>query len=255
MFQTRLMTGTIHRMRASKTTAVFRTLLIALCCVWLAGTAAAQSNQVRDAQQRLEALGHSHGQIDGLMGPQTRDALRAFQRDKGLPTTGELDWETRLALSASVRSIADSKPAPKPRSAPVPQVEISSLNPPGHPDIRSSESSPPDTVAMTEAAVSSDTMQHVGGPEPARAAAGSTDRLDEETVPAPAVATDGNYGFLSFGAAIVLGLAAVAAWLVLFYWALRSRRASATVRVPERHQAEPNNRRHAMETRADAHSG
>jgi peptidoglycan hydrolase-like protein with peptidoglycan-binding domain len=218
-------------MRTPTTAAMFRALLIALCCAWLTGTAAAQSNQVRDAQQRLEALGHSPGQIDGLMGPQTRDALRAFQQDKSLPATGELDWETRLALSASVRSIDDAKPAPKPRSAPVPQVAISSLNPPGHPDIRSSEPSPPDAVTTVEGIVSSEIVQQAGGPEPARNTAGSTDRLDQETGPALTVASDGNDSLLSIGAAIILGLAATATWLALLLWVLRqrARRANASV--------------------------
>ncbi len=36
--------------------------------------------------------------VDGIFGPQTANAVRAFQTNKGLPVTGEVDEETYLAL-------------------------------------------------------------------------------------------------------------------------------------------------------------
>ena len=42
--------------------------------------------------------GISSGSLDGLMGPQTRSALRAFQQKENLPVSGELDAATRGKL-------------------------------------------------------------------------------------------------------------------------------------------------------------
>jgi lipoprotein-anchoring transpeptidase ErfK/SrfK len=51
-----------------------------------------------EAQLALARQGISSGSIDGLIGPQTRDALRAFQQKKSLPATGELDAATKARL-------------------------------------------------------------------------------------------------------------------------------------------------------------
>jgi lipoprotein-anchoring transpeptidase ErfK/SrfK len=57
---------------------------------------------VFEAQLALARQGISSGSLDGLIGPQTRAALRAFQQKKDLPATGELDPPTkeRLLLTA-----------------------------------------------------------------------------------------------------------------------------------------------------------
>ncbi|HXV81017.1 MAG TPA: peptidoglycan-binding domain-containing protein [Candidatus Binatia bacterium] len=54
---------------------------------------------IRQAQQALKAQGHDPGPIDGLMGPQTRQALREFQSSNGLQQTGRLDEETKEKLN------------------------------------------------------------------------------------------------------------------------------------------------------------
>jgi N-acetyl-anhydromuramyl-L-alanine amidase AmpD len=51
-------------------------------------------------QQRLAALGYFPGAIDGAMGPRTETALFAFQRQNGLPGTGQLDAPTMARLMA-----------------------------------------------------------------------------------------------------------------------------------------------------------
>ena len=58
---------------------------------------------VFEAQLALARQGISSGSLDGLIGAQTRAALRAFQRKEHLPATGELDPSTRerLLLAAS----------------------------------------------------------------------------------------------------------------------------------------------------------
>ena len=55
---------------------------------------------IADAQQRLKNLNFDPGLVDGLMGSNTKDALRAFQKTHGLPVTGKLDVATMSALRA-----------------------------------------------------------------------------------------------------------------------------------------------------------
>jgi hypothetical protein len=65
----------------------------------LPGSPSLHRDLVRQVQARLQATGFPPGAIDGMMGPQTRDALRWFQNTKGLVPTGELDEKTLDALS------------------------------------------------------------------------------------------------------------------------------------------------------------
>jgi len=53
-------------------------------------------------QLRLAALGFDPGEPDGLLGPATRRALRAFQRAAGLPADGYPDDDTLAALENHV---------------------------------------------------------------------------------------------------------------------------------------------------------
>lgn len=53
---------------------------------------------LRSLQLCLAALGYDPGQADGVLGPRTSDALRAFQREHGLPSSGFPDRATRAAL-------------------------------------------------------------------------------------------------------------------------------------------------------------
>ncbi|NZA02004.1 peptidoglycan-binding protein [Ottowia beijingensis] len=55
---------------------------------------------LRDAQTRLNGMGYDAGPADGVVGRRTAAALRAFQRDHGLPDSGRLDEATRQALTA-----------------------------------------------------------------------------------------------------------------------------------------------------------
>jgi hypothetical protein len=58
----------------------------------------APSIGVADAQRRLRDLGLYRGAVDGLMGPGTRSAIRSFERDRGLPETGDLAGRTAEVL-------------------------------------------------------------------------------------------------------------------------------------------------------------
>ncbi|HEX6018300.1 MAG TPA: peptidoglycan-binding protein, partial [Burkholderiaceae bacterium] len=55
-------------------------------------------SQVRELQGALNARGFDSGEVDGLAGPATRDALRRFQRSVGAPADGypTLEWLQRL---------------------------------------------------------------------------------------------------------------------------------------------------------------
>lgn len=49
-------------------------------------------------QEELAALGHYKGEADGVYGPGTREAMRAFQKERGLEESGIPDIETLAAF-------------------------------------------------------------------------------------------------------------------------------------------------------------
>lgn len=53
-----------------------------------AGVPAADDRTVASVQERLNELGYNAGRADGRMGPHTRSAIRAYQRDRGLLADG-----------------------------------------------------------------------------------------------------------------------------------------------------------------------
>ena len=57
-----------------------------------------QFNSTRAVQAALAWRGFYNGRIDGVMGPETRSAIRAFQRQQGLSETGEIDSSLTNAL-------------------------------------------------------------------------------------------------------------------------------------------------------------
>jgi hypothetical protein len=52
-------------------------------------------------QRELAQLGYYHGQVDGLIGPETEGAVRWFQSVDKLPVTGQIDEPTLQALRIS----------------------------------------------------------------------------------------------------------------------------------------------------------
>ena len=53
---------------------------------------------VRSVQKILNRKGYNAGEIDGLMGPQTRSAIKEYQRNNNLQQTGRIDIATRISL-------------------------------------------------------------------------------------------------------------------------------------------------------------
>jgi peptidoglycan hydrolase-like protein with peptidoglycan-binding domain len=51
----------------------------------------------------LARAGYYHGQIDGVLGPETRHALVRYQSDKGLRVTGSLTTETQQSLGLAAQ--------------------------------------------------------------------------------------------------------------------------------------------------------
>jgi len=46
---------------------------------------------VIEVQRRLARAGYYHGAIDGIVGPETRRAIRAYERDHKMPAYGVID--------------------------------------------------------------------------------------------------------------------------------------------------------------------
>ncbi len=56
--------------------------------------AADHADNVKKTQEILKEKGYYRGQIDGIIGPQTRAALRRYQHENDLPVTGRYTRET-----------------------------------------------------------------------------------------------------------------------------------------------------------------
>src|SRR5690348_6361050 len=53
-----------------------------------------QGHLVRDAQSELQREGLYHGKIDGVLGPETKQAIASYQAREGLQQTATLDQDT-----------------------------------------------------------------------------------------------------------------------------------------------------------------
>jgi peptidoglycan hydrolase-like protein with peptidoglycan-binding domain len=50
-----------------------------------------QLMSMRAVQAALAWRGYYSGRLDGVLGPETREAIRSFQSHQGLPVTGQID--------------------------------------------------------------------------------------------------------------------------------------------------------------------
>jgi hypothetical protein len=56
---------------------------------------------IADVQALLQQMGYYKGEVDGLLGPLTREALAAYQAEQGLTQTAAIDEPTLDALGMS----------------------------------------------------------------------------------------------------------------------------------------------------------
>jgi len=60
---------------------------------------------VKDVQKHLNELGYEAGPIDGLIGPQTRAAIRDYQADQGLSPDGQVSYALVEQIEASLATL------------------------------------------------------------------------------------------------------------------------------------------------------
>ena len=63
---------------------------------------------IKKVQETLRDKGYYSGNVDGLMGPQTRAGIREYQKSEKLPVTGHLDAETSGKLGVGPESVGGS---------------------------------------------------------------------------------------------------------------------------------------------------
>ena len=91
---------------------ILMALLVGLCLVPRAS--AHDDSDVKKVQEALHDKGFYKGPVDGIMGHQTRAAIREYQESEKLPVTGHLDAETSEKLGVEPESVGgDFKEAGK----------------------------------------------------------------------------------------------------------------------------------------------
>jgi peptidoglycan hydrolase-like protein with peptidoglycan-binding domain len=184
--------------------------------------------RVQEAQSVLQLLGLFNTRTDGRMGPRTREALEAFQRQQRLPVTGQVDDRTL----ASLRQLRDTRfsgqlggarPDPPPRQVeppaairaqPVERVETRELAPaqaPGLPGVAPADPGPRPSAAPRPPVI--------GGPPPPLAPPTPFAPVANPP-PAPPPAPVGPFGLLSWD--WLIPLAGIPLFAIL--WRLASRR-------------------------------
>ena len=81
-------------------------------------------NRIVEVQHTLARLGYAPGPADGVLNPETRRAIRAFQAAAGLPADGQLSERLESALLSALRTAA--APAPTPARRPLEPVSTGS---------------------------------------------------------------------------------------------------------------------------------
>jgi len=66
------------------------------------------SQDIAKVQESLRDKGYYHAKVDGILGPQTRAAIRQYQKSENLTVTGRLDGETAGKLGVGPESVGGS---------------------------------------------------------------------------------------------------------------------------------------------------
>jgi len=85
---------------------VFTFLMTGMLGLSLMPCASAQNRgDIKKVQETLRDKGYYTAPVDGIMGPQTRAALRQYQQSENLPVTGRLDGETAGKLGVGPETV------------------------------------------------------------------------------------------------------------------------------------------------------
>ncbi|MBB4124288.1 TerB N-terminal domain-containing protein [Martelella radicis] len=128
-------------------------VLFAGAVIWFAPIAKAEELSIRELQSFLTENGYRPGTVDGIDGPKTRAALKAFQADHGLAETGMQDAATQAAIGKESEpdppAIA-TVPAVSEEPAPLNQEETAPVDAFGNSESESKEEFPAeDTSALS----------------------------------------------------------------------------------------------------------
>lgn len=77
-----------------------------------------EGESARILQEKLKAEGFYEGEVDGILGPKSQQALMKFQESKGLTASGKLDNQTASALGieiSDVQPVRGEEPAATPK--------------------------------------------------------------------------------------------------------------------------------------------
>lgn len=74
------------------------------------GTILGYNPRVEEIQKILKDINFDPGPIDGLMGSQTRKAIRDFQKEKGIFPSGKVDSQTWLQLQREKEALKKESP-------------------------------------------------------------------------------------------------------------------------------------------------
>jgi peptidoglycan hydrolase-like protein with peptidoglycan-binding domain len=86
-------------------------------------------SDIRQAQEKLRQNNLYRGKIDGLVGPEMRQALQQYQQKNGLPVTATLDQTTMNSLLGTDVGQGSSTPPGLPSGTASPNDAGSSTNP------------------------------------------------------------------------------------------------------------------------------
>ncbi len=78
------------------------TVMLGLC---LAPRASAENGDTKKVQETLRDKGYYKGPVDGIMGHQTRMAIRQYQESEKLQVNGHLDGDTAAKLGVGAETV------------------------------------------------------------------------------------------------------------------------------------------------------
>lgn len=83
----------------------YDTKMAAAYARWSKGGSTASDGPTKGIQTDLKRLGYYKGNVDGIMGPKTKDAVRAFQKDEGLVVDGKYGKMTDGAVDRAIAKL------------------------------------------------------------------------------------------------------------------------------------------------------